>query len=167
MKLSEITSWILNILLVAVVIILSFKLQIPKYESTKPVVINTETIKKDTTIIKIRVPALITDTIFVGNDNPISVASADSIHLDEDGNSLGITYYYPPYNFFDIKDYRVTKTKVITETIEKEVPRYIPEELSGWKRIRPSLQLGYGFIYKDKVIKPAPYIGVGISYIIW
>lgn len=166
MKLSEIVSWILNILLVSVVIILSFKLQVPKYESTKPVVINTPVIHKDTTIIKIRVPVASIDTVVIGGSTAV-VATADTAFVDADGNSLNISYYYPPYNFFDVKDYRVTKTITETVTVDKEVLRYVPETLSGWKRIRPSVQLGYGFIYKDNVIKPSPYLGVGISYIIW
>lgn len=166
MKLSEIISWVLNILLVSVVIILSFKLQVPKYESTKPVTI-TETVTKETKVpYKVKTPVVVTDTIYTGGDTSITVVSSDTTMVDKDGNSVVVSYFYPPYNFFDIQT--DIKTKEITNTVyqDKEVVRYIPEPISGWKRIRPSIQIGGGITLTDKT-KLGWYAGVGISYILW
>jgi len=165
-KPSEVVSWLLNILLVSVIIILSFKLQVPKYESTKPVVITETTIKEVPTIVKIRVPVIKHDTLHIGGNNAY-VVSSDTTHLDKDANSITVSYFYPPYDFFDIQ--ADIKTKEITNTVyqNKEIIKYVPQPIEGWRRIRPAIQLGGGAIYTDKQFKLGWYLGVGISYILW
>lgn len=166
MKLSEIISWILNILLVGVVIILTFKLQVPKYESTKPVTV-VQTVTKEVKVpYKVKIPVAVTDTIYSNNNTSITTVSSDTTCIDKDGNTIVVSYFYPPYNFFDIK--ADIKTKEITNTVyeDKEVIRYVPEPLTGWKRIRPSIQIGGGITFTDKT-KLGWYLGAGISYILW
>lgn len=166
MKLSEIISWVLNILLISVVIILSFKLQVPKYESTKPTVV-TETVTKEIKVpYKVKVPVAITDTIFIGNNIPVTVVSSDTTVVDKDGNSVVVSYFYPPYNFFDVQTDIKTKEIINIVYQDKEVIRYIPEPINGWKRIRPSIQVGGGITFTDKT-KLGWYLGAGISYILW
>ena len=57
----------------------------------------------------------------------------------------------------------------ITNTVyqDKEVIKYVPQPIEGWRRIRPAIQLGGGAVYTDKQFKLGWYLGVGISYILW
>jgi hypothetical protein len=167
MKPSEVVSWLLNILLVSVIIILSFKLQVPKYESAKPVIVTETAIKEVPTFVKVRIPVIIRDTITTDTGDNITVVASDTTHLDADGNSITVSYFYPPYDFFDIQ--ADIKTKEITNTVyqDKEIIKYAPQPIEGWKRIRPAIQLGGGAIYTDKQLKLGWYLGVGISYILW
>jgi len=131
MKLSEIVSWLLNILLISVIIILSFKLQVPKYESVKPTIVTNTVLKEVPTPYKVRVPVIVHDTISTNNGNNITVVSSDTTRLDADGNSITVSYFYPPYDYFDIQ--ADIKTKEITNTIyqDKEVIKYVPELIYG------------------------------------
>jgi len=165
MKLSEIVSWCLNILLVSALIILLFKLQVPKYEQTR--LYTTTDIKEIPKYIKKKIPA-IHDTITIDNSQVV-IANSDTNIVDENGNWIYVSYYPPPYNFFDVQ-YKLTTKEVTVHDIqyqEVEKPVYIDAQLKWYQRIRPTAQVGYGITLIDKQVKPAPTISVGISYILW
>lgn len=167
MKPSEIVSWILNILLISAVILLVIKLQIPTYKPEVPIFVDESVYKEVIKTVKEKVPA-IHDTTFV-DGNPAVFAYSDTTYKDKEGNKIAVQYFYPPYDFFNIDAKIAVKEKETVKWRERTVEVQVPykESISGWARIRPSIQLGGGAIYTDKQLKLGWYLGAGVSYIIW
>lgn len=86
---------------------------------------------------------------------PIQVAKADTLLLT-DSSRIGITYYYPPRNYFDVK--ANIKEKIITKelTIEK------PYDLSFWDRFNIVVYGGLSYDLIER--RPSLSVGVGIGF---
>lgn len=100
------------------------------------------------------------DTIYVDaiNDttnDAVIVAEADTLLL-ADSSRIGITYYFPPRNYFDVK--ANIKERVITKelTIEK------PYEPSFFDRFNVVIYGGLGYDFLQKI--PTLSVGLGLGF---
>lgn len=90
------------------------------------------------------------DTVYVA----YQTAVADTI-LKSDSSKIGITYYFPPKNYFNIDAH--IKEKIITHEITKELP-YDP---SFWDRFNVVIYGGIGYDFIER--RPSISIGVGFG----
>lgn len=138
-----------------------------KYKPAIPVgskvdyVIYTKYVDKPIYITKIKAKIdTVYEVLFQGNGGdstliPNQVAKADTTLL-ADSSRIGITYYFPPRNYFDVR--ANIKEKIITRelTIEK------PYEPSFLDRFNVVIYGGFGYDFFQKI--PTVSVGLGLGF---
>lgn len=95
------------------------------------------------------------EVLFDGTKDTNLVAQADTV-MYQDGTEIGITYFYPPKNYFEVE--ATIKEKIITKelTIEK------PYDPSFWDRFNIVVYGGLSYDLIER--RPSLGIGVGVGF---